>query len=244
MERAAAERFLSLAGAANVRDLGGLPLESGGRTRRGRILRSDLIVRLRPGDEAALIDRFGLATVVDLRGPREQHDHPGPWQPYGVRVVSAPLPVDPDFAAARNEDLVDLYLGFLEPPATAMTRALTTVVESEEPLLVHCAAGKDRTGVLIAVVLEIIGVERAAVIEDYVLTHARMPAVVARLEAEAGRTPRHPPGVIYGADPETLEAFFAGVDERFGGSREWALSQGLEARLLDSFAASISEPTN
>jgi protein-tyrosine phosphatase len=244
MGGAAAERFLSLEGAANVRDLGGLPIEGGGKTRRGRILRSDLIVRLGPGDEAALIDRFGLRTVVDLRRPQERRDHPGPWERHGVRIVNAPLPLDPDFAAERNEDMVELYLDFLEPPATAMTKALTTVAATKEPLLVHCAAGKDRTGVLVALLLEIIGVGRETVTRDYVLTHARMPAVAARLEAEAGRTPRHPPGVIYGADARTLETFFSGLDERFGGSREWALSQGVEAALLDAFAASMHEPTN
>lgn len=240
----AAERFLTLSGAANIRDIGGLPIEGGGRTRRGRILRSDLILRLDPDDEATLIDRFGLRTVIDLRRPREQEDHPGPWESHGVRILSAPLPLDPDFAAERNEDLIELYLDFLEPPASAMTKALRTVVTSAEPLLVHCAAGKDRTGVLIALLLEIIGVGRAAVIDDYVLTYARMPAVVARLETEAGRLPVHPPGVIYGADSRTLGTFLAGVDERFGGSREWALSQRVEAGVLDAFAASMTEPTN
>lgn len=238
------QRFLSLAGAANVRDLGGLPIAAGGTTRRGRILRSDLLVRLDSGDEDALVDRYGLRTVVDLRTTEELRRCPGPWEGHGVRAVSAPLPLDPAFAAGRSEDLTDLYLSFLEPPATAMVKAVATVMTStDQPLLVHCAAGKDRTGVLVALLLEIIGVERAAVIDDYVMTHDRMPAVIARLEAEAGRLPGHRSGAIHGADPGTLETFLTEADERFGGGRGWALARGLGEELLESFAASMTAST-
>lgn len=239
-----ARRFLQLEGAGNVRDLGGLPTADGRRTRSGRVLRSDLLVRLHPADENELVQRYGLRTVIDLRTPREIERVPGPWEGTGVDVVCASLPIDPAFEASRREDLVDFYLQFLESPATQLPLALSTLLDLDaHPVLIHCAAGKDRTGVVVALALELLGVERQAVIADYALTHTRMPAVIARLEAEAGRPPSRNPPEVYGADPRTVGSFLTRFDERFGSAHRWALSNGIEERQIESFRAAMLEPS-
>lgn len=232
-------RFLELVGAGNVRDLGGLPLGDGGSTRSGRMLRSDFLCRLAPEDETALLERFGLRTVVDLRTAREIEKHPGPWAARGVEVVCATLPLDPAFVATGPEDMARLYLEFLD--SEPMAAALATVIDpARHPLLIHCAAGKDRTGVLVSLALDLLGVDRAAIVADYVLTHDRMPAVIARLEAESVREPRpRVPAVMFGAEEPTLTTFLDGLDARFGGARAWALRQGIAAEEIAAFAAAM-----
>lgn len=237
---AADARFLDLIGAGNVRDLGGLPA-AGGRTRPGRILRSDFFRTLGRADEEALLEVFGLRTVIDLRTAGEVERHPGPWHERGLDVVRATLPLDPDFVATGPEDMARLYLEFLD--STPMAAALAVAIDTERhPLLIHCAAGKDRTGVLVSLLLELAGVERAAIVADYILTHARMPAVLARLEAEAVREPTpHLPAAMFGADELTIGRFLDGLDERYGGAHAWAAERGIDSEQIAAFAAAIVE---
>lgn len=233
-------RFLRLLGAGNVRDLGGLPLKRGGTTRSGRVLRSDFLLTLAPEDEAVLLERFGLRTVVDLRTAQEIERHPGPWAERGIDVVRATLPLDPAFLATGPEEMARLYLEFLE--SEAMATAVSTVIDPRRhPLLIHCAAGKDRTGVLVCLALDLIGVRRTAIVADYVLTHERVPAVIARLEAESVREPRSPlPAIMFGAEEDTIAAFLAGLDARHDGARGWALRRGIAAEEIAAFTAAMA----
>ena len=236
-------RFLELAGANNVRDLGGLPVAGGGATRRGRILRSDFLVTLDRSDRERLLGRLGLRRVIDLRTPAEVEAYPGPWEEAGVDVVRAAFPLDPAFSASDVDGMIALYASFLEPPATAITTALAALLDVEEqPTLIHCAAGKDRTGVLVALALELVGVEREAIGIDFALTRERMPRVIERLEVETGRVRASTlPEVMYGAEATTILAFLDRVDERFGGVAAWAAGRGIEAAAIERFRAAMVE---
>jgi hypothetical protein len=234
-------RFLELVGANNVRDLGGLPAGDGGAVRPGRILRSDLFVTLGEADREQLVERLRLQLVVDLRTVAEVERLPGPWEDLGIEVVRAALPLDPAFVARRAEDMTGLYLTFAEPPATALTLAVEAMLDVDRhPVLVHCAAGKDRTGVLIALVLELLGVERDVIGLDYSLTRERMPQVIRRLEVEADRKRSATlPEVMYGADPATIEGFLAGIEARHGGAHEWAEAVGVDAGTIERFRTAM-----
>jgi protein tyrosine/serine phosphatase len=234
-------RFLELVGANNVRDLGGLPTADGRTLLPGRVLRSDFLVRLGPEDERRLIGELGLRRVIDLRTVAEVERFPGPWEDLGVDAVRAALPLDPAFVANAAEEMTGLYLTFAEPPAGALAAAVEALLDVDRhPVLVHCAAGKDRTGVLIALALELLGVERSTIGLDYSLTRERMPQVIARLEAEADRKRSATlPEVMYGADPATIEGFLAGIDERFGGAEGWATEVGIDPASIDRFHAAM-----
>jgi protein tyrosine/serine phosphatase len=234
-------RFLELVGANNVRDLGGLPTADGRTLLPGRVLRSDFLVRLGPEDERRLIGELGLRRVIDLRTVAEVERFPGPWEELGVDVVRSALPLDPAFVANAAAEMTGLYLTFAEPPAGALAAAVEALLDVDRhPVLVHCAAGKDRTGVLIALALELLGVERSVIGLDYSLTRERMPQVIARLEAEADRKRSATlPEVMYGADPATIEGFLAGLDERFGGAEGWATEVGIDSAAIERFRATM-----
>ncbi len=232
-------RFLGLVGAGNARDLGGLPTADGRWIARGRLLRSDLLVSLCAEDERVLLGQLGLRSVIDLRTTDEVSAHPGPWQQAGIDVLRARLPLDPAFVARDAAGMVGLYLSFLEPPAPAMLAALKALIDVERhPVLIHCAAGKDRTGVLCALALELLGVSRVVIGADFALTHARMARVIKRLEAEAGRRRRAGlPDVMYSAHASTIDGFLVGLHERYGGAAAWARSGGITEAELGRFRA-------
>ena len=238
---ASVDRSIDLAEAFNARDLGGLPTVDGRRTDSGRIIRSDLPERSHEADRRVLMEGIGLRRVVDLRTPAEIEMHPGPWGDFDVEVVCAPFPVDPKAVAGEIEEMAAIYLSFLEPPAPAMTHALAALLDVEQhPVLVHCAAGKDRTGVIVALALDLLGVDRAAILADYSLSAARMPEILERVVRTTGQEEmRTLPSVMYMADAATIEAVLATVDERYGGSERWAIDRGIDPAAIERFRATM-----
>ncbi|MFI6322050.1 tyrosine-protein phosphatase [Nonomuraea sp. NPDC050556] len=255
-------RWIELEGAANVRDLGGLATKDGGVTRFGRILRSDNLQGLTPGDVDKLVGELKLRRVVDLRsGPEVRLEGPGP-------LVSVPevtvhhltlfaeggthTDVEADRVLPwkeRSEEAVaelrvtGFYYGYLRERPDSVVEALRVMAMDDGAAVVHCAAGKDRTGVLCALALSVAGVERSEIVADYVATGERLESILGRLRASE----------TYRADLDTrpasdhmplaayMEQFLSVLDERFGGPMEWLAANGwteadtaaLRARLLD-----------
>ena len=236
-----ASRWLPLAGAYNFRDLGGYPTGDGRWTRWGRVFRSDTLQELTEADLSLLRD-MGLATVVDLRTSTEvERDGRGKLRDEPVHYIN--LSVLPEEGgesqaapAPEGDDIGERYLWYLEAGGASLATALTMVADGEgHPLVFHCTAGKDRTGVLSALVLGCLGVLPGAIVDDYVHTASRLDLIVERLR-------RHP---VYGKDIDdvpqarfrveaiAMERFLAGVDERYGGPARWALAAGVPASALD-----------
>jgi protein tyrosine/serine phosphatase len=239
------ERFIPLAGADNVRDLGGLPADGGRVTRRGLLLRGEFTPGLTEEDIELLVRRMGLRTVVDLRTRSEVRDAPGAFAESEVRVVPAPLPViSHEPLPGAEEDLLGTYLGFIEADPAPMLRAVRTLIDpADHPALFHCAAGKDRTGALSAIVLELLGVPREVNAQDYALTADRVERVFARLseldlyrERLSGLS-----DVVRSADEATLVAFLEALDERHGGVHGWVRAQGIGEDELERFRDALLE---
>ncbi|MCP2265377.1 tyrosine-protein phosphatase [Promicromonospora thailandica] len=160
-------------GAVNLRDLGGLPLEDGGVTAHGRVWRSGAPEPITAAGWARAV-ADGLTTVVDLRNPAEikqARDLMPSAMPAAVVVRSTPTEDmgDPHFLAACGPWL-DHPRSYA--PTTAMYphlvgRALRAVADAEGPVLVHCSAGRDRTGMVAAMLLVLAGVEHQAIAADY-----------------------------------------------------------------------------
>ncbi|HXV92397.1 MAG TPA: tyrosine-protein phosphatase [Pseudonocardia sp.] len=227
------DRWLLLEGLDNVRDVGGLPLHRGGTTRAGVLLRSASLRYLTPADVRHLVEVFGLRLVLDLR-TRHEIDRDGPTAVAAAGVETVALSFIPEDGRPLPETgddtdpLLRYYLGYLVNRTENVVEAVRRLAApGAGPALVHCAAGKDRTGVLVALVLDTVGVRREAVIEDYALSAQRIEAMFRRwttaegVEMPADLTPHMPRA-------EVIETVLARLDSEHGGAAGWLRANGLD----------------
>jgi protein-tyrosine phosphatase len=232
--------WIDLEGAANVRDLGGLPLRDGGVVASGSLIRSDNLQGLSPRDVRLLVDDLRVRAVADLRtGIEVASEGPGPLtaEP-DVRIVHASLFVeDGPVALADTEaagpivlpwqqrsdedrrNAAGVYLGFIVDRPDSILAALRLIAHSDGATIVHCAAGKDRTGTVVALALDAVGVPRDAIIDDYARTAERLPGVMARLAASPTYSTdiREDYLTRSAPRPDTMRALLEVIDTDHGG---------------------------
>ena len=248
-------RWIELDGAVNVRDLGGLPTADGRTTTTGVLLRSDNLQGLSDADVQRLVGELGLQTVLDLRTPAEvDGEGPGPLVEHGLRHVNVNLIPgwDPrSYDAARvvphekreDGDLSHFYLGYLDEAGPEVVQALAALADpASGTVVVHCAAGKDRTGVICALALVVAGVPRETVVADYALTGERILAIRERLVASPTYAEDMTRRSLDDMRPHALSMrhFLDRLDER-GGVEAWLTEQGFgpdqQAALRDRLVA-------
>ena len=255
--------WIELEGAVNVRDLGGLPATDGGTTVPGRLLRSENLQELTPGDVARLVDEIGVTTVVDLRSTNEVTiEGPAPLDALaGVRRVHHPvlrefLDVSDTVKAALvteaaqadrerypDDPMCGHYLGYLENRPEEVVGALRSIATAPGAAIVHCAAGKDRTGVVIALTLAVAGVDQDAIVADYAASDERIEAIIERL----ARSKMYAGGVngvpvrAHAPRPETMKAFLEQLDLRYGGAGNWLAARGFTAEELAQLRAKLRQ---
>lgn len=189
------DRTLVWDGCLNVRDLGGHPTEDGAETRFGAVIRADSIRRL--SDEGWRVAvAYGVATIVDLRFHSELEADPPRDLPVGVvhiplfpepgspvwPVVDAVAQAQPDGASVTRA----FYLELLERCRPRFAEAIAAVAGAPEGgVLVHCAAGKDRTGLVAALLLRLAGVGVTEVGADYALSERNLAPATSVWVAEA-----------------------------------------------------------
>jgi protein-tyrosine phosphatase len=242
-------RLLPLVGAYNFRDLGGYPTTDGRRTRWGRLYRSDTLHEL-TGQDLELLRQIGLASVIDLRTANEvERTGRGVLGSEPVRyehfsVLPEPGGEQQAAPATRIEDVAERYLSYLDVGKTALVESFGVITDAGSyPLVFHCQAGKDRTGVLAALVLSCLGVEPSTIVDDYVLTATRMDLILGRLRRDpqyADRFDELPPSVFV-VEASTMEGFLDGLERRFGGARAWALGAGVAEERLDAMVHLLVE---
>ncbi len=224
-----ANRWLALEGLDNVRDVGGLPLRDGGQTRPGVLLRSASLHYVTPADVEHLVDVFGLSLVLDLRTRRElDRDGPTAVARAGVPTVWLNFHAEDGEVLPRADDgdldpVLRTYLGYLaERPENVVDAVRRLAAADAGPALVHCAAGKDRTGVLVALVLDTVGVQRTSVLADYVLSAEQVPALYRRWTTASGEPMPdrpHPAPAAHRGDGRGAVPAGRGVRHRAGGWR-------------------------
>jgi len=248
--------WVDLDGAANVRDLGGLPVEGGARTQAGVLVRSDNLQGLTARDMDRLVADLGVRVVVDLRtGSEVELEGPGPlvgdervdirhrslYPEGGERTDVAAGDVLP-WQGRRIEGhpgetpAVRIYLGYLRDRPDSIVAALRDVARASGAAIVHCAAGKDRTGVVCALALETAGVLRDAVIDDYVATGERLGGILRRLRSSptyAGDLDGRPDD-SHRPRAETMQRVLEILDERHGGAGGWLAEHGFGPREQDA----------
>ena len=237
-------RWIALEGAANARAV--VP---------GVLLRADNLQSLSPRDVHLLIDEEGVEVVLDLRTDVEvELEGPGPMTGRPVRIEHRSLYPDsggntdleldtikpwhqPPGEGEWSEEppIVRAYLSYLRRRPDSIIGSIRTIARAAGAVLVHCAAGKDRTGVVVALALDAASLDRGAIVDDYLASGERIEQIMARLVSSPtyraeleGHDPQRQAPI-----PGTMERFFGIIDERFGGTAEWLSANGLERRDLE-----------
>jgi protein-tyrosine phosphatase len=241
----APERLLLLEGSVNFRDLGGWRTGTGRALRYGRLFRSDALHRLSGADLVRLRDEIGLRTQIDLRASHEvESEGRGPLASPPVAYHHLPF-----FDGVRSESerppgtLAEIYFAMLRFARRPIVRALETLAASPGACVFHCAAGKDRTGVLAAVVLGSLGVEDRDIVEDYAYTRRVLPRILERLrESDAYQHvfTELPPDTLH-AEPSTMEALLGLARGEWGSLRGYALWAGASETVLARLEAELLE---
>ncbi|MFB0610752.1 tyrosine-protein phosphatase [Aurantiacibacter poecillastricola] len=259
------ERILTLEGARNFRDFGGYLTQDGGKVRRGMLFRSNRLSQLTPGD-IALLEETGIATIFDLRAPREREADPTAWQaahldfhswPPGHkrRLVDMALEYPPT-AKGAEALMADFYADLPRMMAHAFGGILARIADGAAPCIIHCSAGKDRTGMAAALILSAVGVPRESVLDDYAMTDRIVASEddMARSlftgksggdRAKGSMRERFPPeaiAVMRSARPSFLESAFAGIERDYGTLPEYFAAIGANDAVLGRLRKLLVEP--
>ncbi len=227
------------------------------------LVRSDNLQSLTAADVRQLVDEQAVAVVLDLRTEAEvELEGPGPMHSETtVRIEHRSLhpesgdKTDLEAGAVRpwhrvhadgfadEAPVIRAYLGYLANRQDSVVGAIRSIARAERAVLVHCAAGKDRTGVLVALALDAVGTRRELIVADYVASSQRIDQILRRLlSSETYR--RELEGQDAGPmapRPATMERFLAIIDEQFGGSARWLLAHGLDPHDLRRLRRRLTE---
>jgi protein-tyrosine phosphatase len=225
-------RTIDLAGCLNFRDLGGYPTADGRMVRWRRVFRSDALHHLSRPDVAHLRDALQLGEVIDLRSTIElETEGRGPLAHEAMRFHHYPLYDGDAPKAAPSPDLTlsDRYVLLAEFARQPIGRVVAALAATDAPAVYHCAAGKDRTGVVSAILLGLLGVAEEIIVADYAATQENLDAIVERLMSTEGyRTMLSAlPADTMHAEPQTMISFLERMRARYGTMDEYARSAGV-----------------
>jgi len=237
-------RRVPLENVFNLRDLGGYPTTDGGTVELGRMFRADGLNRLSPAD-AEVVAQLGIRTVVDLRtlGERESWGS-APTDLLGATGVHLPILAElwPVFEETDDHDpvayLVERYHEMTVEGAVALATLVRLVATDPDavPLVFHCSAGKDRTGVAAAVLLGLLGVPDEHIVADYAHSAVAMDDLVAWVRANdpgAADSMTAQPATFLAAPAAAMHGFLDELRDRIGGVEEYVISIGVDDDTID-----------
>jgi protein-tyrosine phosphatase len=241
-------RLLAWEGSLNARDLGGYATEDGRQTRWGAVVRSDSPAALTEAGRTALAE-YGVRAIVDLRLPTELADHPNPFaEPGDHRIAYTNVSfVDP--AAGFPPDtftLAENYLWMLERFRGFVAQAMAAIARAPDGVVViHCAAGKDRTGLISALLLGLVGVPAETIAADYALTaECLAPRDREWLENGPGdRAEREAIAARYAPTAEVMLAVLAKLSDRYGGVEQYLTAAGVGPDHLRRLRDRVLDPS-
>jgi protein-tyrosine phosphatase len=245
-------RLVALQAVHNFRDMGGYATDDGQVTRWGMIYRADGLYRL-AGDDVEVIRALGLRTVIDLRSQQEL-DERGTFPHDSVAVDFHHLSVmdatwEHEGIAATMEAAEFLEWAYQDMLAKHADRFVETINKLARPgalpAVFHCAAGKDRTGIVAALLLSALGVPRPVVVHDYALTSEGMERMVRWAEAEDPSMVARladAPKAFTSAAPEAMQRVLDAIDAEHGSIREFLALNGMKDTTLAAIAAEFLEP--
>jgi protein-tyrosine phosphatase len=237
------DRQLPFRNTFNFRDLGGYRARAGQTVRWRTLFRADALHRL-DLDELHELEGLGVRSVLDLRTRAELDEGRIEADHLGITHFHMPVlgmvwearELDPD--ADAGEVLGDLYIDMLTVGAPALAAALETLATAERlPAVFHCAAGKDRTGVLAAIILSLLGVDESIIIADYHRTATSMDALMEKLATERPETwtaMTSQPSPYMRTPPEAMAGFLAHVRAEHGSVVGYVRSIGVAGDTIEA----------
>ncbi|GLQ09717.1 protein-tyrosine-phosphatase [Devosia yakushimensis] len=240
------DRHMPLADTHNIRDLGGYARADGGSTQWRRILRGDSLSHLREAGRAHLLAQ-GLSTVIDLRGPHETAGEPNPFQGHAsvdYRNIALFDALAPIAAGDAGFDMGARYREALDRCGDRLAEVLRAIAAAPQGIvLFHCTAGKDRTGIVSAMLLLLSGVSEADVAKDYTLTATLADPLIARLRLVAqarGLDDAHIDRVL-SSDAATMMDMLQYLRLQHGGIAAYGTAIGLARTDIDTLVSRLCD---
>ena len=230
---------LALNGAFNFRDLGGYKTKDGNTLRKGLLFRSDDLWRLSDSDILQLKD-LGINSVIDLRSQIETNRGIFPIEKFPtqyIHVALADVSADPELARNNDDYLFERYQEILLTSQAEIAKVITLLTNKNNlPAVFHCAAGKDRTGIIAALILGVLGVDDETIISDYAKTSSAMRAFSSWLEnayPEIAAIISEMPPVLFSSEPQTMRSTLDWISCKFGSIEKYLLSSGITRTSID-----------
>jgi protein-tyrosine phosphatase len=246
-------RRLIWEGCWNTRHLGGYRTEDQTRTHPRGLVRSGNLARLTDTGQAAVIDS-GVSCVIDLRSAYELNLEVNPFasledDPTVPKYVHAPLIDETQLEAVRRVSSAPsafaMYEVMLEAFKTNIGGILTAIADAPPgAVVVHCHAGKDRTGLIVALLLRLVGVTAEDIAADYALSDAYLQVQYEEmLSQKTDLQERAALAAQLTSKPETMIATLAFIDERYGGTEAYLRTCGVTTEQLEHLKRRLKEPT-
>ena len=227
------QRYLQLPGCLNLRELGGYETTEGKQIKWRTLLRSDSLHRLPISSQQQLID-YGVKTIVDLRNlfeiKLEEYAFSNRKE---IRYFNLPLIEENQrniIESIKDKTLLELNLFFLKERPLAIKIILETLATQQTPVIIHCAAGKDRTGFITALLLGLAGVPITTIAEDYHLSDRALASLYREIRPQAEKA-----GMTHllESPPQTIIDTFAYLDRRYGGIDRYLENIGINLKTRD-----------
>ena len=246
-------RHIHFESVPNFRDLGGYRTHDGRTVAWRRVFRSAALHKMSERDITRLKQDIRPRAVIDLRRPRdpEKNSEPLLLEEIGARYY--PIPFRPDSASYLEDEakahpnathMGEIYLYRIreQPFGKRLVDALEVIAEKDNhPLVFHCSAGKDRTGVLAAMVLAAMGIVDEDVVEDYALSAPLMKDIRDRMtrDPETAQAVKDQPDFQWEASAESMAAFLAALRREYGSADGYLRANGAGSSLVDRLKAAL-----
>lgn len=242
-------KVLSWEACLNVRDVGGYPTQDGRQIRLGALVRADNLHNLTASGRVALED-YGVRTIIDLRYPGELKRLPNPFADPAVRDGNVRylnlLPLDEGGPAGESALQKELtiearYRFALDVGRVHHAKIATAIAEAPDGgVLVHCHAGRDRTGRLVALLLNLAGVPRETIVEDYVLSDTYLQPLYEKfLNSEQYPKERQELNQQIAEAPELMENVLSYLEKRYGGAEGYLRGGGMTDEKMEKLRTRV-----
>ena len=245
-------RWLPMEGCVNFRDLGGYRNRQGQTVRWRRLFRSDALQDLTPADATYAIEQLNIRLVVDLRNSDEaERDGKGPLPELGTEYRHFPFLEERGFPPFTGGDVVERLLATYQwlihnsgPRVAEAVNAIGVSVGSDPAegrggVVFHCSAGKDRTGLLAALILEVLGVDEETIEADYLLTNEAVEGILQRIKAMQPHA--SPTAQSLAAQPVAFQSFQDTLHRDYGGAESYLWKHGVSREAVERLRRSLLE---